>query len=206
MDRSHEPEPSGGQDDQARPVWEGEDLIDLTKRLLLYSHYKLRRHTSWRGNAAGAPPGALSAADLVQVAFEKYDSEKRPEGVTPSMMLRGIISGEVARVAARVENRYRHDFISASDDPGVIAPELIPDQRQLTIEEQLIARDEANELLGLIQKRFRRDKSLLAYVRLLIAERFASSHELAAALGVSRQKIFNFNRRLARFFRGELQP
>jgi hypothetical protein len=187
-----------------RPVWEGEDLIDLTKRLLLYAHFLLRRHTSWRGNAAGAPPGALSPQDLVQIAFEKYNRRTRPDHVSPYMLLKGIIWGEVGHLAERRENRHDHVFISSSDGPGVIHPEAIPDHHQRTPEEEMIANDRASELLSRVRRRFSRDKNLLAYVDLLATEEFASSCELSEALGVSREEIFNFNRRLARFRRGEL--
>jgi hypothetical protein len=195
----------GSRGNQGPPVWEGEDLSDLTKRLLLYAHYLLRRHTSWRGNAAGAAPGAVSPQDLVQIAFEKYNRRTRPDHVSPYMLLKGIIRGEVGHLAERTENRHDHVFISSSDGPGVITPEAIPDHNQRTPEEELIANDTANELLCRVRRHFYRDKDLLAYVDLLATEEFATTYEFSEALGVSREEIFNFNRRLARFRRGELQ-
>jgi hypothetical protein len=195
----------GSKGDQGRPVWEGEELADLTKRLLLYAHYLLRRRSTWRGNAAGTPPGALSPEDLVQIAFERYGRRTRPDGVTPYMLLKGIMRGEVGHLAEQTENRHDHVFISSSEEPGVIAPETIADATQRTAEEELIAAEAADELLARLRSRFARDPDLLAYVRLLASEQYTSSHELSEALGVSREDIFNFNRRLARFRRGELQ-
>jgi hypothetical protein len=194
----------GAMDDQDRQVWEGEDLEDLTKRLLLDAYLLLRRHSSWRGNAGSAPPGALSPDDLVQSAFEKYDRRTRPEGVTPYMLLKGIMRGDVGHLAAKKENSHDHVFFSSSDDgPGVIDPEALPDHNQQTPEEQLIARENADQVLISLRRRFSGDEDLLAYVDLRATELFESSYELSEALGVSREDIFNFQRRLTRFRRGE---
>lgn len=191
--------------DQDRQVWEGEDLEDLTKRLLLYAHYLLRRHSSWRGNQGGAPPGALSPEDLVQGAFARYDRRTRPEGVSPLMLLKGIMRGDVGHLVVQRENKHDHVFFSSSEGPGVIDPEVLPDHNQQTPEEQLIASEKANEVLSGLRRHFSGDEELLAYVDLRATEAFESSHDLSEALGVSREDIFNFNRRLARFRRGELQ-
>ena len=191
-------------DDQERPVWEGEDLIDLIDRLLLAAYYLLRRHPSWRGNTAGAAPGALSPQDLVNTAFEKYYTRTRPDDVDAYTLLKGIMRGEVGHLAEKAENRHDHVFISSTEGPGVIAPEAIPDRNQLTPEEELIARDGANEVLGGIRRRFPDEEDLLAYVDLLATGQYATSHEFSEALGVSRKEIFNYRRRLARFHRGEL--
>ena len=194
MEPSHGNEPDFVRRDDELERWEGVDLVDLTKRLLVYADRLLRRHRRWRDNTSGCPPGAISANDLVQIAFSKYPSRRRAEDVTPFMLLAGIIRGEVAHLVDRSENKHRHVRIGEEEAVGVVSPDALPDTRA-SVEDVLIAKD----FLRQIRTHFRGDRKLLQYVKLRLTERYESARELARALCTSSDEIYNMNRRLQRF-------
>jgi len=180
------------------PVWEGLDLTDLTKRLLAFADALLRRRW-WRGNAASSPPGGISAQDLVQIAFEKFESRHHPPGVEPFALLAGIIRGEVAHLVDRSENRHPHVFLADSPAPGLVSASTIADRGQVSPEDQLMLGD----WLRRIRRRFRGDEKLVECAELLASDQYDSAEEIADVLGVSRTAVYRMKRRLGRFFRRE---
>jgi len=198
VEPSHGNIPDFERRDDERQLWEGVDLVDLTKRLFLYADRLLRRHRIWRANASGCPPGGVSANDLVQTAFAKYPSRLRGDDVTPFMLLAGIIRGEVSQLVDRSENKHSHLRIGEAEAPGVISGEALPDT-QSNVEDELIAQD----LLRRIRAHFSGDGKLLQYVKLRLTEQYETAHEFARALRVSCDEIYNMNRRLQRFLHAE---
>lgn len=168
------------------------DLDELTHRLVLYASRLVRKHV-WRG--PWRPPGGLLACDLVQDAFLKLLSgqRQRHKPVSLFQLLAGIVRSDINHLGGTIENRLPHHSIVANGEPGgVTADEIVDPDRGA--EHRLLTGERLEQLLELFQG----DARMHRYISLLAQDFCADAAAYAAELGVSREEIYNLNRRLAR--------
>jgi DNA-directed RNA polymerase specialized sigma24 family protein len=173
-------------------IIEETDWQSLTKRLLVYTRYRLARHGS-AANRYGS-----NAEDYVQEAVALLFEGKRHFVPAPDRslfrFLCGVVDSIINHSGEKARRRGTQLFIGneAGEDgvPGGLDEEHLASDDDF--EEQIIARDELERFMESLEPDLER------YVRLLAADQSVSAEEHALSLGTSVSEIRNMDRRLRR--------